>query len=195
MIFVCVWKLQWMDKIKIVADFKPDLSECTLHLFSYDSLHDCIVLINFCYTALGLLFQSCLKWKPRNWAKAVGDTLSQGKVSPPSCHVCFHVYVMLKGLRRAWLFEVSESPSRGYWKQFLLSRPYGHRIDLQQRGDTLPRGKVSPPQPSCMLSFLCYDKGIEKSLVIWSFWKFFKRILETIYCSYLVPMNTVRIYM
>ena len=52
-----------MDKIKIVADFAPELSECTLHLFSYVSLHDFIVLINFCYmyTALGLLFQSCLK--------------------------------------------------------------------------------------------------------------------------------------
>ena len=45
----------------MVADFAPELSECTLHLFSYVSLHDCIVLINFCCTALGLLFQSCLK--------------------------------------------------------------------------------------------------------------------------------------
>ena len=45
-----------MDKIKIVADFAPELSECAVHLFSYVSLHDCKVLINFCYTALGLLF-------------------------------------------------------------------------------------------------------------------------------------------
>ena len=50
-----------MNKIKIVEDFAPELSECTLQLFSYISLHDCIVLINFCYTALGFLFQSCLK--------------------------------------------------------------------------------------------------------------------------------------
>ena len=59
-------------------------------------------------------------------------------------------------------------------------------------GDILPQGKVPPhppPQPSCMLSFLCYDKGNEKSLVIWSFWKPFKRILEGL--SYLVPMNIV----
>ena len=42
-----------MDKIKTNA---PELSECTLLLFSSVSLHDCIVLINFCYTALGLLF-------------------------------------------------------------------------------------------------------------------------------------------
>ena len=48
-----------IDKIKTVAAFAPELSECTLHLFSYVSLHDCIVLINVCYTALGLLFQSC----------------------------------------------------------------------------------------------------------------------------------------
>ena len=50
-----------MDKIKTVADFAPELSECTLHLLSYVSLRDCIVLINFCYTVLGLLFQSCLQ--------------------------------------------------------------------------------------------------------------------------------------
>ena len=45
-----------MDKIKILADFAPDLSECSLHVFSYVSLHDCIILINFCYTALGCFF-------------------------------------------------------------------------------------------------------------------------------------------
>ena len=74
-----------------------------------------IILINFCCTALGLLFQSFLKWKPRNWAKAVGETLTQGSVPQPSC--LFHFYVMIK--------------------------------------------------------------GIVNSLVIWSFWKPFKRILET----------------
>ena len=36
-------------------------------------------------------------------------------------------------------------------------------------GGTIYLGKVSPPQTSCMLSFLCYDKGNEKSLVICSF--------------------------
>ena len=45
---------------KIIADIAPDLSEYTLHLFSYVSLHDCIILINFCYTALGFN-QSCLQ--------------------------------------------------------------------------------------------------------------------------------------
>ena len=148
-----------------------------------------------------------------------GGTLLRGKVSSPHLnpHVCLHFYVTIKGLRRVWLFEVSESPSRGYWKQFLLSRPYEHSQNLHAAdGDTLPRGKVCPldphvcfhfyvisslwtqnlyaaegalysgvkcpppPQPSCMLAFLCNDKGIEKSLVIWSFWKPFKRILETI---------------
>ena len=48
-----------MDKIKIAANFAPELSECTLHLFSYISLHGFIVLINFCYTALGFLL---LQW-------------------------------------------------------------------------------------------------------------------------------------
>ena len=66
---------------------------------------------------------------------------------------------MIKGMRRALLFEVSESPSRGYWKQFLLTRPYEHSQYLPMvKGDNLPRGKVSPRQPSRMLSFLCNDK-------------------------------------
>ena len=51
-----------------------------------------------------------------------GDSLPRGKVPPPTPphypHVRFHFYVMIKGMRRAWLFEVSESPSRRYWKQF-----------------------------------------------------------------------------
>ena len=57
-----------------------------------------------------------------------GDNLPRGKVSPHplNSHACFHFYVMTKGMRRAWLFVVSESPSRGYWKQFLLSRPCKH---------------------------------------------------------------------
>ena len=33
-------------------------------------------------------------------------------------------------------------------------------------GNNLPRGKVSPSPPSCMLSFLCYDKGLRRA---WSF--------------------------
>ena len=52
---------------------------------------------------------------------------------------------MIKGMRRAWLFEVSDGPPRGYWKQFLLSRPYEHSQNLlAAEGDPLPRGKVSP---------------------------------------------------
>ena len=48
-----------------------------------------------------------------------------GKVPPPphlNPHACFHFYVMINGMRRAWLFVVSECPSRGCWKQFLISR-------------------------------------------------------------------------
>ena len=44
-----------------------------------------------------------------------------------------------------YLFEVSESPSRRYWKQFLLSRLYEHSQYLSVvEGDILPQGKVSP---------------------------------------------------
>ena len=57
-------------------------------------------------------------------------------------------------MRRAWLFEVSESPSRGYWKQFLLSRPYEHSQYLPAvEGNTLPRSKVSPPS-TLMYAFI-----------------------------------------
>ena len=102
---------------------------------------------------------------------AIEGALYPGVKSPPpllNSHVCFQFYVMIKGLRKAWLFEVSESPSRGYRKQFLISRSYEHSQKLPAaEGDTLPRGKVPPPpQPSCMLSYLCYDKGLEKSLII-----------------------------
>ena len=101
-------------------------------------------------------------------------TLYTGMKCPPHLnpHVCFHFYVMIKGLRRSWLFEVSESPSGGYWKQYLLSHPYEHSQNLHAaERDTLLQGKVPPPppptpQPSCMLSFLCCNKGIENSLVI-----------------------------
>ena len=99
---------------------------------------------------------------------------------PNNPHVLFHLLLWYKGLRIAWLFEVSESHSRGYWKQVLLSRPYEHSPYLPQPPD--PRH----PHPTfCTLSFLCYDKGNEKSLVIWSFGKPFKKILETILMSHL----------
>ena len=115
----------------------------------------------------------------QNLYAAEGALYPGANCSPPFIpHVCFlfYVHVLIKGLRRAWLFEVSESPSRGYWKQFLLSHPYEHSQNLHA-AETLPRGKLFPPpatsppatsQMSCMLSFWCYDKGIEKSLIIWS---------------------------
>ena len=86
------------------------------------------------------------------------------------CPLGYLFYVLIKGLRRAWLYEVSESPSRGYWKHFLsyLIPMNTVRIYMQRRGTFYPGVKCPPatPQPSCMLSFLCYNKGIEKSLVI-----------------------------
>ena len=73
-------------------------------------------------------------------------------LSPPqkkTPHICFNFYVMIKGLRRGWIFKVSENPSRGYWKQFLLPRLYEHSQNLPAvevgGGGTLPRGKVSSP--------------------------------------------------
>ena len=83
-----------------------------------------------------------------------GDGLPRGKVPPPpplrlNPHVCFHFYVMIKGMRTALLFEVYESPSRDYWKQFILSCPYEHSQYLPVvEGDSLTQGKVPPP-PSC----------------------------------------------
>ena len=132
----------------------------------------------------------------QNWPVVEGDTLPQGKVTPPHPHVCFHFYVMIRGMRRAWLFEVSKSPSRGYWKQFLLSRLYKQSQNLLVvEGDTLPQGKVSapappPPPPSCMLSFLCYDKSDWEGP---GYFKFLKALQEDTGNNffYLVPMNIV----
>ena len=53
---MCV-KSTMNGQIKIVADSAPELSDCTLHLFSYVSLHDCMVLIYF-YTALCFAFSN-----------------------------------------------------------------------------------------------------------------------------------------
>ena len=71
-------------------------------------------------------------------------------------------------MRRAWLFEVSESPSRGYWKQVLISRPYEHSQYLPVvEGDSLPQAKVSSLlNPHVCLHFYVMIKGNEKSLVI-----------------------------
>ena len=59
-------------------------------------------------------------------------------------------------MRKAWSFEVSECPSRGCWKQFLLSRPYEH--SQWGGGGIYPGVKCPPTQPSCILPFLCNDQ-------------------------------------
>ena len=84
---------------------------------------------------------------------------------PLNPHVCFHFYVMINGMRRALSSEVSESPSRGYWKQFLLSCPYEHSQYLPAvEGDCLPRDKSAPPplNPHVCFHFYVVIKGIEK---------------------------------
>ena len=104
-----------------------------------------------------------------------GGLSTRGKVSPPtSCMLSFLCYD--KEIEKSLVIE-------SFWKPFKkvletispISSLCTVRIYMQHTGDTLPHGKVSPPpppqkkkKPSCMLSFLCYDKGIEKSLVIWS---------------------------
>ena len=100
-----------------------------------------------------------------------GDTISRGKVHPhplPQSSLCFHFYVMIKGMRKAWLSEVSESPSRRYGKQFLRSRSYEQSQYLPAvEGDNLSRGKVSPTplNPHVCFHFYVTIKVIEKSLV------------------------------
>ena len=65
--------------------------------FCFLLLH-CIVSYSysFSYNALGLLLQSCLRWKLRNRANRVGDTVAQGSVPQPSCSLS--CYVMIKGI-------------------------------------------------------------------------------------------------
>ena len=115
----------------------------------------------------------------------------------PSCMLSFYVHVLIKGLRRAWLFEVSESPSRGYWKQFLLSHPYEHSQNLHA-AETLPRGKLfSPPPPprhppplKCHVCFH-FDVMIKGLRRAWLF-EVLKSLQEDAGNSffYLIPMNT-----
>ena len=123
-----------------------------------------------------------------------GNNLPRGKVPPPrlNSHVCFHFYVLIEGIVKSWSFEVSECPSRGYWKQFLISRPYEHSQWGVGGCDNLPRGKVStpPPQPSCMLSLLCNDQRDSEEP---GHLKFPIALQEDAgnNVSYLVPMNIV----
>ena len=107
-----------------------------------------------------------------------GDTLPQGKVStPPSPSTLMYAFIFMfwyKRMRRAWLFEISESPSRGYWKQLLLSRPYEyHQYLLVVEGDNLPQGQVSPhpPQPLCMffIHFYVMIKGMTRTWIFFFF--------------------------
>ena len=97
---------------------------------------------------------------PSNSLPDADLNLPEIKTKSPSCpaggvhmyaypHVRFHFYVMIKGMRKAsWSFEVSECPSRGYWKQFLVSCLYEHSQNLPVvEKDTVPGGKGSRPHP------------------------------------------------
>ena len=103
---------------------------------------------------------------------------------------------MIKGIEKSlviwsfWMpFKRILEPISHFWSLWIIQSEF-----TCGRGGHSTRGKVSPPPPlpSCMLSFLCYAKGNEKTLVIWSVWKPFKRILETI-SHYLVSVNIVNI--
>ena len=124
-----------------------------------------------------------------------GDSLPRGKLSPPHLnpHVCFHFYLMIKGIEKGlviWSFlmplkRILETISHisSLWTQSELTCGRGgHSTPFPP-----PPPHTHTHQPSCMFSFLCYNKyskGNEKSLVIRSFWKPFKRILEIILISH-----------
>ena len=157
----------------------PPQPSCMLSFFMlwHRDWEDSLVIWSFWKPFKRILEPFLLSRPPehrQNLPAAAGDTLPRGEVSSTPQPSCILSFFMIKGLRTAWLFEFSESPSRGYWKQFsyliLLNTVW---IYLQQRG-TLYLGVKCPhplnPQPSCMLSFVCYDEGIDSSLVIWIFW-------------------------
>ena len=102
----------------------PPLStSCMLSFLCYDKGNEkSLVICSFWMPFMRILKIILLYHVPMNIVKGGGDNLPQGKVPPPSqLHACFHFYVMIKGMRRAWLFVVSECPSRECWKQFLIS--------------------------------------------------------------------------
>ena len=128
-------------------------------------------------------------WTESEFTCGRGGLSTPGKVSlpPPPFYpyVCFHFYVMIKVIEKSLVIW-------SFWKSFNRILKTISPISSVE-GEIYPRLKCPPPQPSCMLSVLCYDKGIEKSLVIWSFWMPFKRILETI--SHISSLWIVRIYL
>ena len=115
-----------------------------------------------------------------------GGTLYSGVKCPP--HKCSCVLSFLCKDQQDWEepghLKFLNASSRESWKQFRLSRPYEHS---RGGGAIYPRVKCPPPNPHVCFHFYVMIKGIEKSLVIWSFWMHFKRILKTI--SHLVPMT------
>ena len=66
---------------------------------------------------------------------------------------------MIKGIEKSLVFEVSESHSRGYWKQFLLSHPYEHSQYLPAvQGDSVP----PPHMYHVHFHFYVMIKGMEE---------------------------------
>ena len=97
----------------------------------------------------------------------------------PSCMLSF--YVMIKGIEKSLVIWSFCMP----FKRMLETiSPISSPMNIVNRGvgagGTIYPRVMFHPQPSCMLSFYVMIKGIEKSLVIWSFWMPFKRMLETI---------------
>ena len=104
----------------------------------------------------------------RIYMQQMGTLYPGVKCPRSSLMYAFSFNVLIKGLRRACLFEVSEIPSRGYWKQFLLSHPYEHSQNLHAReGDILPRDKLPPPppplKPHVCFHFYVIVKGLRRA--------------------------------
>ena len=101
-------------------------------------------------------------------------------------------------MRIVWLFEVSESSLRGYWKQFLIISSLWTKSIFACGGErgTIYLGVKCPPAPqsSCMLSFLCNDKRSWEEPGHLKFLNAFQEDTGNSF-SYLVPMHTVRIYL
>ena len=113
-----------------------------------------------------------------------GDNLPRVKYPhhPTSTpHVCFNFYVMIKGIQKSlviWSFWLP-------FKRMLETISPISSLKKVSRcggGTIYPGVKCPPPPANPHVCFHVYVmiKGIEKSLVIWSFWMPFKRMLETI---------------
>ena len=129
-----IWSPMNIVKRGVVGGWREGGQSTCLHFLCYEKGNEKSLVICSYWKLFKRILETFVLSRPYGYSQylpvvaGVGDNLPRGKVSPHPLnpHAFFHFYVMIKGMGSVWLFEVSENPSRGYLKQFLLSGPYEH---------------------------------------------------------------------